>query len=151
MKSNGSRIAWALAAFVLLCMALATAAQAAFHGRDIRRRPDMGNVDMVDTVSWYANESVRLTIEPRRGGERISIPDDATALWIVADEGGTNWIVRYDPAPSPDQCSFSFSASNLFCRSFVSLSMKAASASFSAAISASGVMTSLPLSQLTDT
>lgn len=78
-----------------LCMALAAAAQAAFHGREIRRRPDMGNVDMFDTISWYANESVRLTIEPRRGGERIPIPDDATALWIVADEGGTNWIVRY--------------------------------------------------------
>ena len=78
-----------------LCMALAAAAQAAFHGREIRRRPDMANVDMVDTVSWYANESVRLAIEPRRGNERIPIPDDATALWIVADEGGTNWIVRY--------------------------------------------------------
>ena len=89
MKSSGK---WALAA---ACLVLATAVQAAFHGRDIVRRPDMCNVDMIDTVSWYANESLRLTIEPWRCGERLPIPDGASALWVVADEGGTNWIVRF--------------------------------------------------------
>lgn len=93
-----------------LCMALAAAAQAAFHGREIRRRPDMGNVDMVDTVSWYANESVRLSIEPVHRGARLPIPDDATALWIVADEGGTNWIVRWASAVTPTNVLFELAA-----------------------------------------
>lgn len=101
------RIAYLLLA---LCMALAAAAQAAFHGREIRRRPDMGNVDMFDTVSWYANESVRLSIEPVYRGARLPIPDDATALWIVADEGGTNWIVRWASAVTPTNVLFELAA-----------------------------------------
>lgn len=95
---------------IAMCMALATAAQTAFHGREIRRRPDMGNVDMVDTVSWYANESIRLSIEPVHRGARIPIPDDATALWIVADEGGTNWIVRWASAVTPTNVLFELAA-----------------------------------------
>lgn len=95
---------------IALCMALAAAAQAAFHGREIRRRPEMGNVDMVDTVSWYANESIRLSIEPVHRGARLPIPDDATALWIVADEGGTNWIVRWASAVTPTNVLFELAA-----------------------------------------
>lgn len=95
---------------IALCMALAAAAQAAFHGREIRRRPDMGNVDMIDTVSWYANESIRLSIEPVHRGARLPIPDGATALWIVADEGGTNWIVRWASAVTPTNVLFELAA-----------------------------------------
>lgn len=98
MTSNGSRILLATALLALCIAPASPAAAPAFRGRDILRRPDMCNVDVIDTVSWYANESVRLSIEPWRCGERIPIPGDATALWIVADEGGTNWIVRYAAA-----------------------------------------------------
>lgn len=97
MKSNGSRILLA-ALLPALCAALAAAVQPAFVGRDIRRAPDMCNVDVIDTVSWYASESVRLSIEPWRCGARIPIPEGASALWIVADEGGTNWILRQSAA-----------------------------------------------------
>ncbi|MBR3583195.1 MAG: hypothetical protein IKO01_07120 [Kiritimatiellae bacterium] len=98
MTSSGSRIFLATALLALCIVPASPAAAPAFRGRDILRRPDMCNVDVIDTVSWYANESVRLSIEPWRCGERIPIPGDATALWIVADEGGTNWIVRYAAA-----------------------------------------------------
>lgn len=101
---------WTATLLIAMCMALATAAQAAFHGREIRRRPDMGNVDMVDTVSWYANESIRLSIEPVHRGARLPIPDDATALWIVTDEGGTNWIVRWASAVTPTNVLFELAA-----------------------------------------
>lgn len=97
-------------ALLLLCAALATPLQAAFPGREIARSPDMANVDMTDTVSWYSEESVRLSIEPWRAGRRVEIPTGATAAWVVCDEGGTNWIVRYDSAPSATNCVFSLAA-----------------------------------------
>lgn len=97
-------------ALLLLCATLATPLQAAFHGREIARRPDMANVDMTDTLSWYAEESVRLAVEPWRCGRRVEIPQGATAAWVVCDEGGTNWIVRYDSAPSATNCVFSLAA-----------------------------------------
>lgn len=92
-----------------LCMALATEVQGAFEGREILRRPDMCNVDTVDTVAWYSQESVRLEVEPWRCGKRVEIPEGATAAWVVADEGGTNWIVRY-AAPSSNRCAFALGA-----------------------------------------
>ena len=94
----------------LLCACLATSAFAEFEGREILRRPDMCNVDTVDTVAWYAQESVRLGVEPWRCGQRVAIPQGATAAWVVADEGGTNWIVRYDGAPSSNKCAFALGA-----------------------------------------
>ena len=97
-------------ALLLLCATLATPSQAAFHGREIARRPDMANVDMTDTVSWYSEESVRLEVEPWRCGRRVEISQGATAAWVVCDEGGTNWIVRYDSAPSATNCVFSLAA-----------------------------------------
>lgn len=87
------------------CMVLAMPVQGAFHGRDIFRAPDMANMDMVDTVSWYSEESVRLAVEPWRAGRRMAIPEGATAAWVVCDEGGTNWIVRYDSTPTTN-CTF---------------------------------------------
>lgn len=93
-----------------LCMAFATHSLAGFEGREILRRPDMCNVDTVDTVAWYAQESVRLEVEPWRCGKRVEIPEGATAAWVVADEGGTNWLVRYDAAPSSNRCAFALAA-----------------------------------------
>lgn len=92
-------------ALFLLSNTLAGPVQAAFHGREISRRPDMANMDMVDTVSWYSEESVRLAVEPWRAGRHLDIPAGATAAWVVCDEGGTNWIVRYDSAPTTN-CTF---------------------------------------------
>ena len=106
-RRNGQTVKRFLAA---LCACLATPAFAEFEGREIRRRPDMCNVDTVDTVAWYAQESVRLEVEPWRCGQRVEIPQGATAAWVVADEGGTNWIVRYDAAPTSNRCAFALNA-----------------------------------------
>ena len=107
MKSSSVRRTGLL---LCVCTALATAAQGAFNGRDIRRAPDMCNVDTVDTVTWFAGESLRLEVEPWRCGERVELPAGATAAWIVADEAGTNWLVRYDLAPAGGRLAFDFGA-----------------------------------------
>ena len=110
MKSRSrSLVVWWLGGLVV-CTGLATGAQGAFEGREITRAPDMCNTEIVDTVSWYAEESVRLSVEPWRCGKRVEIPQGATAAWVVADEGGTNWIVRYDAAPGTNRCAFALSA-----------------------------------------
>ena len=97
---------WAiLSTFQLFNLSTAQDA-AAFEGREILRRPDMCNVDTVDTVAWYSQESVRLEVEPWRCGKRVEIPEGATAAWVVADEGGTNWLVRYDAALASNRCAF---------------------------------------------
>lgn len=86
------------------------AAQADFEGREIVRRPDVCDVDIIDTVSWFSEESVRLTVEPWRCGVPVEIPTNTTAAWCVCDEGGTNWIVRYDPAPATNSTTFFLAA-----------------------------------------
>jgi len=108
MKSSSRRMA-AAAALLACCNAVA-ALSAGFAGRSIVRSPDMCDVDLVDTVTWYAQESVRLEVEPWRCGRRVEIPAGATAAWVVADEGGTNWIVRYDDAPISNRCAFALAA-----------------------------------------
>lgn len=93
-----------------LCIALAAAVSWAFDGRTIDRNPDQCDVDIIDTVSWYSTESLRLTINPWRCGEPVAIPDGATALWIVQDEAGTNWIVRYATTVTTSNAVFTLEA-----------------------------------------
>lgn len=108
MKSSSRRMAAATA--LLACCNAVAALSDGFAGRSIVRTPDMCDVDLVDTVTWYAQESVRLEVEPWRCGRQVEIPQGATAAWVVADEGGTNWIVRYDAAPTSNRCAFALAA-----------------------------------------
>jgi hypothetical protein len=101
----------ALALFFSVCQPLANAAPAAdFEGRTIVRTPEMDNLDRVDTVSWFAQESVVLRILPLRHGRPLAIPDGASACWIVADEEGTNWIARYATGISSNFAAFRLDA-----------------------------------------
>lgn len=100
-----------LAVALLVCQPLANAAAAVpFAGRSIVRTPDMCDVDIVDTVTWYAAESVDLAVYPWRCGKPVEIPDGASACWIVADENGTNWLARYADTVETNRVAFSFGA-----------------------------------------
>lgn len=70
----------------------------------------MCDVDIVDTVTWYAAESVDLAVYPWRCGKPVEIPDGASACWIVADECGTNWLARYADTVESNRVTFSFGA-----------------------------------------
>ncbi|MBQ7252034.1 MAG: hypothetical protein IJS32_05465, partial [Kiritimatiellae bacterium] len=88
----------------------AGAAAPGFAGRSIVRTPDMCDVDLVDTVIWYAQESVDLAVFPWRCGKPVEIPDGASACWIVSDEEGTNWIARYATGISSNFAAFRLDA-----------------------------------------
>ena len=100
-----------LAISLLVCQPLANARADGLRVREIRRKVNVDNLDRVDTVKWYAAESVRYTVAPHwRDGTHLEIPDGASASWIVADEAGTNWLARTGTVNAESNVVFSFSA-----------------------------------------
>ena len=92
------RFCQCLAILGVFCQALAIPSAAAadapanLNVRWIQRKTNVQNLDRVDTIKWYAPESIRYEVTPcYRDGSPVAIPADATALWMVAKDG-TNYL-----------------------------------------------------------
>ena len=94
MKSTIFRICQGLAFSAVFCQALANPVSAQMLDvRRISRKTNVQNLDRVDSIKWFATESIRYTVAPYyRDGTPVEIPASATASWIVADAAGTNWL-----------------------------------------------------------
>ena len=88
------RLCQCLAISCVFCQALAIPAAAAvpLNVRRIDRRTNVQNLDRIDWMKWYATESIRYTVTPcYRDGSSVEIPDGASALWVLS-QNGTNFL-----------------------------------------------------------
>lgn len=82
--------------------------------REITRAPDVGNLDLEESIAWYAGEEVVYAVTAKRGDDAVAIPTNASVVWTVFDGTNTCYVQQTGTVvnAASGEISFALSAVN---------------------------------------